>query len=201
MKTIPIILALLLSGCQIVGAVADKAVGGDQMKAKYVPKQEPMLVLAENFQHPAAALVESEQLAHEVCDQLQEHKVVPLVDCNAPFNLRSSKPDEYQRMSVAQIGRTLGAKQVLYIDIVQSDVFVAEASEMFKGKALVRVRIVDTDTGATRWPEEGGDGYPVVVDTPMLEQKDGVDEASVRFKLQQALGDKIARLFYTYKEQ
>lgn len=200
-KSLLLLPALLLAGCNIAGAVVDKVVGPAEVPAKYLPAQEPMLVLAENYQNPSSALIESEQLVQQVAQQIKEHKVSPLVDSSAPFNLRSSQPSEYQKMTIAQIGRTLGAKQVLYIDIAQSNVFVAEASEMLKGKALVRVRIVDVETGGTRWPEEGGDGYPVVVETPMLREGQGVDETSVRLQLQEAVGIKIARLFYKYKPE
>jgi PBP1b-binding outer membrane lipoprotein LpoB len=196
-----LLLPLLLGGCNVVGAVADKVGGGPEMQAKYVPPKEPMLVLAENFQHPSDTVVESEQLVEKVAQQLKEHNVAPVVDPTAPFNLKASKPTEYQQMTIAQIGRTLGAKQVLYIDIAQSSVFLAEASDMLKGKAVVRVRIVDAETGATRWPEEGGDGYPLIVETPVLQQGQGVDEPSVRMQLQEAMGEKVAALFYTYKQQ
>jgi PBP1b-binding outer membrane lipoprotein LpoB len=198
----PILLLLvpiLLSGCAVVGAAADKVMGPSEVKAKYVPPQEPMLVIAESFQHPSETMVESEQLVQKVAEQLKEHKVVPLVDSAAPFNLKASKPEEYHQMTIAQIGRTLGAKQVLYIDIAESNVFVAQASEMLKGKAVVRVRVVDAETGNTKWPEEGGEGYPLVVETPMLREGQGVDESAVRLQLQEVMGEKIAQLFYTYK--
>jgi PBP1b-binding outer membrane lipoprotein LpoB len=196
---LPLLLLTLLAGCNVVGAVADKVAGPSEVPAKYVPKQEPMLVLAENYQHPSETMVEAEQLVQKVAEQIKAHNVAPIVDPTAPFNLKASKPAEYQHMTIAQIGRTLGAKQVLYIDITQSNVFVAEASEMLKGKAVVRVRIVDADSGQTRWPEEGGDGYPLIVETPLLREGQGIDAPSVRLKLQEAMGDKIAKLFYTYK--
>lgn len=196
-----LLIPLLLAGCNVVGAVADKVAGPDEIKAKYVPPKEPMLVLAENFAHPSDTVIESEQLVEKVAQQLKDHNVAPVVDPAAPFNLKAAKPTEYQQMTIAQIGRTLGAKQVLYIDIAQSNVFVAEASEMLKGKAMVRVRVVDADSGKTRWPEEGGDGYPLVVETPMLRQGQGVDEPSVRLQLQEAMGEKVAALFYTYKPE
>ena|SRR5690348_16389674 len=196
-----ILIPIFAGGCNVVGAVADKVSGPDEIKAKYVPPKEPILVLAENFQHPSDTVIESEQLVEKVAQQLKEHNVAPVVDPTAPFNLKASKPTEYQQMTIAQIGRTLGAKQVLYIDIAQSNVFVAEASDMFKGKAVVRVRIVDAESGATRWPEEGGDGYPLIVETPMLREGEGIDETSVRLQLQEAMGEKVAALFYTYKPQ
>jgi hypothetical protein len=198
---IALMLLPLLAGCNIVGAAADKIVGPPEVKAHYVPPQEPLLVLAENYQHPSEMMVEAEQLVQKVAKQLEEHKVAPIVDPTAPFNLKASKPAEYQRMTIAQIGRTLGARQIVYVDITQSNVFVAQASEMLKGKAIVRVRVVDAETGNTRWPEEGGDGYPLIVETPMLREGQGVDEASVRMQLQEMMGEKIAQLFYTYKPQ
>ena len=205
MRSIQYLFALsilsLLAGCNIVGAAGDKIMGPPEVKAKYVPPQEPMLVLAENYQHPSETMVEAEQLVQKVAKQLQAHNVAPIVDPTAPFNLKASKPAEYQRMTIAQIGRTLGAKQILYVDITQSNVFVAQASEMLKGKAVVRVRVVDAESGNTRWPEEGGEGYPLIVETPMLREGQGVDEPSVRLQLQEAMGEKIAQLFYTYKPE
>jgi PBP1b-binding outer membrane lipoprotein LpoB len=195
-------LLLFVPGCLVVGAVTEKVMGPADVKAKYVPPQEPMLVLAENYQHPSEIMVESEQLVQKVAQLIKDHKVAPLVDPTAPFNLKASKPAEYQQMTIAQIGRTLGAKQVLYINIDQSNVFVAQASEMLKGKAMVHVRIVDTESGNTSWPDEGAaEGYPLVVETPMIREGKGVNEPAVRLQLQEAMGEKIAQLFYTYKPE
>ena len=192
--------ALGISGCgKLMAALVGKTVGED-IQAKYVPaKDEPMLVLAENYQNPGSASVESEQLARYVCQGLERKKVAPQIDPSMAIDLRSRDPAGFRKMSITQVGQAVGAKQVLYIALLSSSEEMAQATEFQRGEATARVRIIDVDTGQTRWPVDATSGYPINVKTPVVKVTDENSANALRRGLQQRLGGDIARLFYKYK--
>ena len=190
---------LLLTGCQTVGALAYKVVGPPDVQPKYVPAKQPLLIIAENYRAPAGSVVEADQLAQFVYEQLRVHDVAPLVDPMAFPDLRSRQGAALRSMTISQIGHELGALQVLYINLTKSDVDVAQSSEMLRGEVTARVKIIDVATGDSRWPVEIADGYPISAKIPMVRETDGVTETNFRQSLQQALADRIGKLFYKWK--
>src|SRR5262245_22988771 len=151
--TIVIAGALLASGCaRALSVLAYKTVG-DTIQAKYVPPKEPSIVLAEDFQNPGNTSVESEQLARYVTQNLEKKSVAPLIDPNLAVDLRSRDPSAYRKMSITDIGKSLGAKQVLYIAISNDGLDSAMGTDYRRAEAAARVRWVNVDTGKTLWPE------------------------------------------------
>jgi hypothetical protein len=195
-----LVLCTFISGCgKMMGVLVGKTVGED-IPATYVPeKDQPMLVLAENYQNPGSTSIESEQLARYVCQGLERKKVAPQIDPSAAIDLRSRDPAAYRKMSITQVGQALGAKQVLYIALLSNSVDMAEATEFQRGEAAARVRVVDVDTGQTRWPIDASSGYPVTAKTPVVKVTDENSANALRRGLQERLGGDIARLFYKYK--
>ena len=190
---------LCVGGCNIFGAVASKAVGPTKVQAQYTPPPaEPLLVLAENYRNPSDTLIDAEQLVRYVSRQLEEKKVAPIVDPNRVFELRSSRPAKYRDMSIADIAREAGAKQVIYIDVVQSGIVMADASEMMKAMISTRVRVVDAQSAATLWPPNAAEGLPIVHETPLVRVKGNVTEDRLRQQAARGVAERIARLFYTY---
>jgi hypothetical protein len=196
---LPSALCLLSSSCQTVGALAYKVVGPPDVQPKYVMPKEPLLIIAENYRAPAGSAIEADQLAQYVYEQLRVHDVAPLVDPTAFPDLRTRRGAVVRSMTISQIGHELGASQVLYINLTQSDVDVAQSSEMLRGEVNARVKVIDVATGNSRWPEEIADGYPIGAKIPMVREGDGVNETNVRQSLQQVLADKIGKLFYKWK--
>src|SRR5262249_30739191 len=94
------------------------------------------------------------------------------------------------------IGKRVGAKQVLYINITEVALSGAIGAETASGKCSARVKIIDTESGQARWPEDAVQGYPVTVKSPTVNARDESDEAALRQAPQQQLATKIARLFY-----
>ena len=191
---------ILMTGCgRLLSVAVAKTVGYD-VPAKYAPvKTDTMLVLAEDFQNPGSSSTDCEQLSRYVCQELERKKVAPLIDPTAAMDLRSRDPSSYRNMSITQIGQTLGARQVMYIALLSNDVDSADGGEFRRAEAAARVRIVDVQTGQTRWPIEASSGYPVIARTPVVKITDENSESILRRALQQRLGGDIARLFYKYK--
>jgi len=186
-----------LNGCAVVGVVGEKLLTQDPVvPAAYVPPRDTMLVLVENFQNPASVTELSERVDRQVTYQLVQHRVAPVVNPDRLVELRQGKSRLYDKMEIAAIGRAVGAKQILYADLVDFTVEPALNVPMARGHAEARVRVIDAATGETRWPQESRAGYPVKAQTPFVELKEGVTEQTVEQQVGLQLSDSIAKLFY-----
>jgi hypothetical protein len=194
---------LYLPGCNIFeagGAAVYKVTGPPPVPAKYVPKaDEPMLVLVENYEMPTAAYHDAEMLSRALNEHLKTKKVAPLVATEPLYDLRTAQPKAYREMSIAGIGRTLGAKQVMYVELQQATVDAPTGSQLLRGRAGARVRIVDVDTGLNRWPPDAAEGYPVQFETALPRNEDRVSETVTRQQMHAGLAEHIGRLFYKWK--
>ena len=188
----PLLLLFLLSGCSLGGALAHKVVGPPPVPARYAPPKEPTLVLVENYRNPSAAILDAQRLERRVGDELERHRVVPVVDPNRLETVRATPG--FSKMTIPAIGRASGAKQVVYVNVHSFNVDGTVAGEMLKGRAEMSVRIVDATTGESRWPPDAA-GYPVAVETPWVRQGDDVDEAALREQMSQRAADIMVKLF------
>jgi predicted small lipoprotein YifL len=184
-----------LAGCGAIGAVAYKAIPPSTPPA-YKPVKDDMLVLVENFRNPSSVSLTSERLDRQIAYELVEHKVAPIINPDRLEELRLTKQKQYSSMNVAAIGKAMGARQVLYADLIDFSVETAMGSEMSKGHAELRVRVIDVATGQTRWPEDVAAGYPVKLETPFLPLKSGVTESTLRDQMIHTLADRTAQVFY-----
>jgi hypothetical protein len=186
------------NGC-IAGAVLGKL--PQYTAAKYVPdKDKPMLVWAENYRDPSGgAVMDADELARLVFDDLEQHKVAPMVSPERAMELRSRDREQFRQMPITLMGQDVGARRVLYISVTNTATDSNGGTrDMLRASATALVRVVDVQSGATVWPPAASDGYPVSATTPVTHLGDGIDEGSVRESLQQQLGVQIARLFYKH---
>jgi hypothetical protein len=193
------ILLLILPGCSLIGAVADKTAGGQQEPAKFEPnKLQSMVVVAENWSNPSDSDVETEQLARFVFNELQDHKVAPQIDPMRVIDLRSQDPEKFRAMTIPQIGQWAGARQVLYINETDNALSAPIGSQTVAGGCTARVKLIDVASGQTTWPPDLASGYPITVETPAVPDGKETDEATVRQALQKVVAERIARLFYKH---
>src|SRR5689334_10910996 len=129
---------LLAGGCNIIGFVADKA-GPGSIDAQFVPPKWPMVVIAENWRNPAGSAIDSQQLATFIYDDLRKHDVAPQIDPTAVTELRSRRSD-FGAMTISQIGKTIGAQQVLYINVRESSLTGPVRSNSVAGNCTARVK-------------------------------------------------------------
>lgn len=191
---------LLTAGCAAAGVLAYKLSGPPTIKAKYIPAQEPLLILVENYRTPSAAFVTSDQLAAAIEEDLRENKVAPLVDQDKLYNLRDRLGEKFHDLSIPQIGQQLGASQILYVNVLQSSVDPAGGGEFVRANVAVRVKVVSADTGKTLWPDSQG-GLPVAAESPLIRIEAGVTAASVRDQLVKRVGTQIGRLLHDWKAE
>ena len=192
------LLLLFVAGCNVVGAVDYKLRGPPAVPAQYVPAQEPMLVLVETYRGSAAGISDADTLARYLVVELTDHNIAPLVPLDDFYALRTDKGEAYRKMSIAAIGKAVNAKQVLYVDLQQSGIGAPPGSELLKGRVAVSVRVVDVETGVTRWPEQATEGIPIAYETPLPRANENATEAMVRARMHSAMAERIAKLFYKW---
>ena len=196
-----------LSGCAMIGAMAYKMSPDVTVPARYVPKKEPMVVIARTSQNAGGAALEAERLGRYVTEDLKDHKIGPMLDPSALTQFQSRRAGgsvwaaavttapAARPMTLAELGRAVGAKQILYVDLTAFSVESALGTDMVKGQAEARVRVIDADTGQTRWPTDTTQGYVIPLSTPFA----ATGEAAVRERMTKDLATRIARLFYSWQ--
>lgn len=188
--------AIYLSGCQVIGAMASKFAPEPTAEAVYVPPKDNMLVLVENYRNPASMQLVSELLDRQVTYQLVQHRVAPIINPDRLVDFRQTNSKKFSSMEIAAIGKALGAKQVLYADLVDFKTEGAIGAGMAKGHGEARVKVIDVATGEVRWPQDIADGYPVTTETPYIPLHEGATEGTVQQQVAQQLADGLAKLFY-----
>ena len=153
-----------LSGCNILSALAYKTNGPMAIPAEYKPPQQPMLVMAESFHQANDLQPYADQLATLIEAELKLHKVAPLVDQAKLTALRVKKGRDFEKMMIPDVGRAVGASQVMYIDLQECNFDGVQGSDMFQGSVKAKVRIVEVASAATKWPDVG-DGHPFAAKT------------------------------------
>jgi hypothetical protein len=193
-------LLLTLAGCNIVGAVLYKVSPPPKTPARYKPVQETAVIYIENSRNRGANEIDNEQLARLLGDELRANKVVPLVADNAVNQLRDRDPAAFAKMTVPEIGRAVGAKQVIYVDLSRIFIDVDDTDQMVRGEMDASVRIIDARTGQNRWPEDAQQGWPVSFSTPFAPLASGTTEAGYRRKMHEAMAQRISHLFYDWQD-
>ncbi len=189
---------LALAGCQAAGAAAYVLSGPPAVSAQFVPAKEPTLVLIEDYSNPSLHQTEAEQMTRCVWQDLKAHEAAPLVEMEKFQELNDKSGAKVRKMTIPQIGQAVGARQVIYVNIRRSSV-QGNTGGTIAGTMDLRVRVVDVRTGETRWPGDAEEGYPVVVETPVVLQGDENTECSMRDQMVRSAGIQVAHLFYEWK--
>jgi hypothetical protein len=193
-------LLLLLIGCSPLGAISYKIFGPPSTPAMYKPAKVPTLILVENFDHPAASAPDSEMLQQLLFEEFRDRKIAPVIAPDELLRLKSMFGEvEFRKLSITAVGRGVGAKQIIYVDLAQAQVESAVGSDVVRGHGTVRVRVIDVASGETLWPPEAQQGYPVSYETPMPEKEQRGNVTLARAKLHQGLALRVGRLFRKWK--
>ena len=192
----------LPAGCEALGVAAYKLHGPPKVPAEYVPAQRPMLVLVENYQHQSSVNAHADLLGRMLVKELEARNVAPLVSLDKLQELRDARPGDFQTMSMASIGREVGAEQILYVQLHNSDVTPMSGGDALTGQTAASVKVVDVATGDTLWPGgvAGEAGYPVSAATK-LGTSSGGNVQDVRQRMYVDLSHQIARLFYKWQPE
>jgi len=189
---------ILLAGCAYASFAANAVTGGGDVPPEYKLAKVPTLVLVDDYSDASSADVDVDRLARYIQSDLTEHKVTDLIDLQKVSALRDQDRDGYQKLTIAQIGQAVGARQVIYINLSDYSVQAPAASDRVRGSATMRVKVIDVATGANIWPTDAADGRPVNAATDYVELDPNGGDLSARMKLDEAITTKIGKLFYSW---
>jgi hypothetical protein len=129
---------------------------------------------------------------------LATYKVAPLVDLKKLYELRDNEKN-IDKMTITQIGKAVGAEQVLYVDLIRFG--EGDSGVAMRSRLDARVHMVDVKTGATTFPAMGQPNWAISMETPIDVILTDTNIGEVRETLLRAAGTEIGRLFHDYTVQ
>jgi hypothetical protein len=185
-------------GCELAGVLLHQAIGEPAVKAQYVPPVAPTLVLVENYRSPDEMQIDGDQIAHEVGDELKKETKLEIIDAAKLVPLREDDPIKFRAMNIQTVGKTLKARQVIYVDLIESDASRDPTAGAVHATATARVRVIDTQTGNTLWPADASHGKEISesIDYDPVETSHGI---AMHTEMLSKLSSKISKLFYNWK--
>jgi len=201
-RPLPLLL-LFAAACGPIGAIAYKLQPDPTQEARYKLKDRPTAILVENYENPDLAANDSELLTRDLYDRItkvevDKKKLATFVPFQKVLDLRNSKPKDFPTMTMSQIGKAVGAEQIIYVDLQNGGVAPLGTGAAMQGKAHAMVKVIDVATGDTLWPTDMAEGFPVNAQTNPLAGQEVTSYNAVREQLYDTMGDQIAKLFYKY---
>ncbi|HEX4055595.1 MAG TPA: hypothetical protein VHX86_15125 [Tepidisphaeraceae bacterium] len=184
------------AGCSLLSIASNKAGADTAVKAKYVPnKKDSMLVLVESYGLNLDSPIESEHMNLTLNKTLAYNNVAPIVDQQLLERLRDANSQAYHQMTIADIGRKLGAKQVLYVNITRAELEKPPGSGQVRGHMEALVKIVDSQSADTRWPTDSPSEF-VQITTNWAPQTPKETDNDIRAQMSDQMAEDIGKLFY-----
>ena len=200
-RALGLVVALgLCGGCALPAAILYKTVGPPKVPARYAPPKEPMLVLVEEASAGLGYHVETEELALALSEELVANSVAPMVDVREVHRLRDAGPAAFRQMGIAQIGREVGAKQVLYVALKRVDFEAPDQSDMQRARVAIDVKVVDTATQSVRWPITG-EAEMYEYESPYGRLTAQRTRAMMRRDTVDHMAREVARWFYSWRPE
>jgi len=201
--------ALASNGCEMFGMAAAALVPPKQ-DAVYEIDNRPTAVIVDDpgntLRDPQLAMLIAESCAHV----LKENEVITqIIDVKSVAALASELGDKFVKTSPYEIGRRLGAKQVINVNVFSAS--VSPEPGLLKPSMEVGVKVFDVDgrqrlfppaASATGVPESAANDGFYIHRVSMRYRVTDADPARVMAIAQQKIaeetGSSVARLFFTH---
>lgn len=195
--------ASAITGCAVLGYVGTNLMP-EKVKAAYEMEQRPTIVVVDD---PSGFLDDRglvHKIAHGIGRELIDHKALKQVlPGTALVQMAARLGDEYARLPIDQIGTTLGAQQVLHVNI--ESVNVSQMQVILE----CRAKVIDAQRGSRLFPPTGTGGPPASARNgglvraewnyqPVTELGAGA-RAELNRDLARRVSVEVARLFYDHE--
>ena len=197
-----ILVPAALAGCALFSFAAVTL--APHTKAEYELAQVPTLVLVDDFDVHLRDPALANFIAGQVGENLKHRKAIkttiPIARLNA---VAAELGEDYRRTPVSRVARSVGAAQVICVNIVS--VSIMSDPGIMEPTAELWVKVIDAE-GNRRFPptREGAPrlshGRPMTVRMPHRYLADGDDTSTpvVMRTLAQRVARDVARLFHNY---
>lgn len=203
-RTIVLSLALLsltlISGCNIIAPVAYAIHGPEKIQPVYtLPENAKTVVFVDDPSSKIAQRRLRYTMSEVATHTLLEKRV--LTDMLDPRGIigAASKEDHTSRMSITELGQSVGADIVIYALVTRYS--LSPESGSYLPQAFLRVKVMDVATGQRLFPDANF-GHPLEVQIP---QRPGVapntasDRVAIEEQLAARAGLGLAQLFYKHE--
>jgi hypothetical protein len=154
------------------------------------------LVFVESFQNPDLYNVQSQQLMADIGAKLTDAKVAPVVSTFKLDELRGRDRSAFSKMDIPAVARAVGARQVIYVNLVRFRTDIPIAGTQYTGQGEVRVKLFDAQTGNVLWPPDSSDGRQIRYESQGEEGIDLRNPSAVQDQICRHLAARVAELFY-----
>jgi hypothetical protein len=194
--------ALATAGCQqtawLLVQIVRPWVEEETVEAQYDLKDKSLLILVD-IRDPALASEYPRlpgMLGEAVARALTEHKacaqIVPIRSLEA---IRKSEPG-FEDWSVAQVGKYFNVDLVLHVRVHDFRLRDDPTSNVYHGYGETALCLVAPETGEQVWPVLASARLMAAETMPGVEAESLSEQENI---LVDGIGEKLARLFYTYK--
>lgn len=168
--------------------------------AEYTLEDRPTLVLVEDS---SKALIDSNlpsYIAGLISGALIQNEVVKkTIPTERVTEYATKLGDVYRNTPLDQIGRDLGAAQVIYVNVTRAELNADPG--IVKPVAVAEVRVVDTAKGTRLWPVAPVVNRTIKVELkprPLSSENDRGEILVLRREVAQRLARDVGRLFYEF---
>ena len=186
----------LSTGCNVIGAIGNKMAGEQKAPALYKLPKTDTLVFVESFQNPDLYAVQAQQLMQGINEKLTENKAATVVSPSKVDDLRTKDRTAFSRMDIPSIARAVGAKQVIYVNIVKFHTEIPIAGTQYSGEGDVRVKVFDAETGRMLWPPDTSAGREIRYENKPEEDVDPRNPGAVQDQIIRHLSARVGEIFY-----
>jgi hypothetical protein len=195
----------LVGGCNIVAPIAAVAAGPPKVEAVYTLADVPTVVFVDDRTNLVSPVSLRRTIADTVSSELMSNKLVTMTISPNDAMLIAGRSDRASNiMSVEDIGKAVGAQQVILVKMVQFQDSPDNSTP--RPVASVDVKVIDVTNRQRVFPTgASGAGYPVTVTGKPVDPSQFASRSS-RLQIYQTLsvelGNEIAKMFYKhdYKE-
>ncbi len=210
----PLLLCVLaISACEQAAVLSEAIRGPEKIGPLYVLPDVPTLVMIDDPQHHLSNPGLARQIATTAVHYLSFHETLITASFIDPKELSKLEAELGRRWAttpIDEIGRRLGAKQIIYAKINSAKFHFVDT--LYRPEATIEVKVIDADTGKRLWPEA-----PALADpdrTPpghLIQIKDHYVSRDSRYvgdstpddlarRLADNAGLLVARLFYEWQK-
>ncbi len=190
-------------GCTIVTPIAVIVEGPPTIEAQYPLQDRPTVVFVDDRRNILADRAIRRYIGDEISKHLLAHKVVTDAISTGDAHAIANNEQHGELIPIEQIGRDVGAAQVIYIEILR---FAMEAPDgQPTAQADLQVKVIDVEIHERLFPPEDAENssyyMPVMLPPdqafqPMLGRG---ARTEAEYTLANLIADKVAKLFYEHE--
>ncbi|NRA56948.1 MAG: hypothetical protein HRU13_02355 [Phycisphaerales bacterium] len=198
----PLVLLCTMSGCNILGPAYIFIAGPPKIQAEYdLDRSRTVAVVIDDPDSIVPSMGYRRVMLATAQELLAEKgKVREVIDARDTMSVLQ-RDSAQERMSVVQIGRAIGAEQVVWARVEGFN--LAAATGEFRPNAQLRIKVIDVTANERAWPTEPAAGYSM--DVSMRVRSDftpspGPEQRAAMEELAEYTGRALAEVFYTVEK-